>query len=338
MSKTFNLYHYNDKAKTKPWISINEGEADTNGSSLTMLGYGYSGDMDWGQVIDQNFANLLENFAGKDKPANPTPGQIWYNSETKILSYYSVDAAGIESWTTLQTITVSTDKPNFSSEPGIDRRGHFWFQPDSANPKLYYWDGVNWILITTSSGALNASNVTVDSAKWSKQYQVQNVQQTLDALISAKTVTSIPVSVFITKQGALNINQTVTANISSDSDVLISMQAPNSTEAKFLMNCNNKDITSKDLLDPSTAWVFNIIAATTGDTINVASTKAIKRPTIIRNTTTSSVRLVFINSPRTTNSIDMDPNDAIEIIQMQYDDVTKSELYLVSSYTSYALL
>lgn len=43
----------------------------------------------YGQIIDQNLYQMLENFAKTTAPINPVTGQWWYNSTTKIPNYWN---------------------------------------------------------------------------------------------------------------------------------------------------------------------------------------------------------------------------------------------------------
>lgn len=54
-----------------------------NQTSLGIPGLNYE---PYGAPVDQNFVWLLENFAAPNQPANPIPGQTWYNTGTKTLN------------------------------------------------------------------------------------------------------------------------------------------------------------------------------------------------------------------------------------------------------------
>lgn len=54
-------------------------------TSLSFIGKSYP---NYGQVVDQNFLKLLENFAGPLQPGSPTKGQLWYDSYTRTLKLF----------------------------------------------------------------------------------------------------------------------------------------------------------------------------------------------------------------------------------------------------------
>jgi hypothetical protein len=66
-------------------ITINDGVSDTSQLSIPLVGKNHQG---YGEEIAQSFIHMLENFANSGEPANPTEGQIWYNSSVDGLFVY----------------------------------------------------------------------------------------------------------------------------------------------------------------------------------------------------------------------------------------------------------
>ena len=62
--------------------TIADGTINTTSTSLGLPGRNYAG---YGQVLDTNFVQMLENFAGTTPPSNPIQGQLWYNTNTNTL-------------------------------------------------------------------------------------------------------------------------------------------------------------------------------------------------------------------------------------------------------------
>lgn len=90
-------------------------------TDLQLVGKNYAG---YGQVVNENFVKLLENFSNGIAPLNPLTGQIWYDSLTKRLKIYT----GTK-WNQYLSTTISSNRP-------VDlTNGEFWF--DSAALKLY---------------------------------------------------------------------------------------------------------------------------------------------------------------------------------------------------------
>ena len=66
-------------------IVIADGTVD-NSTSISLVGKNTA---NYGQFLDQNFLNMLENFANGTQPTNPILGQIWYNTTKSALQVYN---------------------------------------------------------------------------------------------------------------------------------------------------------------------------------------------------------------------------------------------------------
>ena len=125
---------------------------DSANSSLTLVGKNYKG---YGLFINQNVVRLMENFANTTAPTEPLPGQLWYNSTTKLLNVNISNVKGTASsiWKTVAGLTYS------ASTPINAYTGEQWY--DSTNGQLKIYTGSGWQLIgplsrtaTGNSGAI----------------------------------------------------------------------------------------------------------------------------------------------------------------------------------------
>jgi hypothetical protein len=66
-------------------VVLEDGTLDTS-TSIGLVGRNYTG---YGEVQNENFLHLLENFANDSPPARPLSGQTWYNTVTNSLSVYN---------------------------------------------------------------------------------------------------------------------------------------------------------------------------------------------------------------------------------------------------------
>ena len=66
-------------------IVIADGTVD-NSTSISLVGKNTA---NYGQFLDQNFLNMLENFANGSAPNHPLPGQLWWDSTNKVLKINS---------------------------------------------------------------------------------------------------------------------------------------------------------------------------------------------------------------------------------------------------------
>ena len=111
--------------------TVADGQVDQLSSDLTLIGKNYSG---FGEVLNENFIKLLENFSNTAEPSQPIKGQIWFDaSETKLKVYNGTAFVPVSS------ATISNTQP---TTLGV---GDLWF--DNVNKQLFFYDGTNIILL-----------------------------------------------------------------------------------------------------------------------------------------------------------------------------------------------
>ena len=111
-------------------IIVEDGTVDST-LDIKLVGKNYAG---YGEVQNENFVHLLENFAGGTEPPRKIAGQLWYNSSTKKLNYF--DGTRFK---------VAGGSIASGQEPSGLVAGDFWF--DTDNDLLYVWNGTEKILI-----------------------------------------------------------------------------------------------------------------------------------------------------------------------------------------------
>jgi len=125
-------------------IVINEGTVDTS-TSIALVGRNTPS---YGQYLDQNFLNILENFSNSSSPSNPISGQLWYNSATSSLKIYN--------GTTFKNVSSATSGVSQPTSPNI---GDFWW--DTANQQLDVYNGTSWVVVgPINTGAVVAEVIT----------------------------------------------------------------------------------------------------------------------------------------------------------------------------------
>ena len=65
-------------------VTVEDGTIDQS-TSLKLVGKNYAG---YGEIQNENFIHLLENFASGNAPAGPLSGQVWFDSSLKKLKFY----------------------------------------------------------------------------------------------------------------------------------------------------------------------------------------------------------------------------------------------------------
>jgi len=110
-------------------VDLIDGTINTESSDITLIGRNYKG---FGELINENFVKMLENFASSSAPANPLRGQLWYDTSENRLKVYN----GTEFST--NGIIVSATQPNLTA-------GDIWI--DSLNNQMKFFDGSDLVLV-----------------------------------------------------------------------------------------------------------------------------------------------------------------------------------------------
>jgi hypothetical protein len=130
--------------------TIADGTIDTT-SDLTLIGKNYAG---YGELQNENYVKLLENFANTTQPGSPITGQLWFDSSNSQLKVYVSGAVGFKR---LSALTSSTGTPSNNVT------GDLWWDSDDKQLKAY--DGSSFILVgppaTAGSGTSGAIVETV---------------------------------------------------------------------------------------------------------------------------------------------------------------------------------
>jgi hypothetical protein len=111
--------------------TVADGQIDSNSTDITLIGKNYSG---FGEILNENFIKLLENFSSVSAPTRPIRGQIWFDStESKVKVYNGLQFVPVSS------ATISSTRPNTL---GV---GDLWY--NDVEKQLYFFDGTNPILL-----------------------------------------------------------------------------------------------------------------------------------------------------------------------------------------------
>ncbi len=130
-------------------VAVEDGTIDTT-TDLRFVGKNYAG---YGEVQNENYLHLLENFSNTSAPPKVITGQIWYDSGNKKLKFYDGSR-----------FRVAAGAETSSSAPSGLTAGDFWF--DTSAKQLYTWTGTDYVLIgPAASPDLGASAVTAQVVK-----------------------------------------------------------------------------------------------------------------------------------------------------------------------------
>jgi len=113
-------------------VSIADGAVDTAATDLTLIGKLYR---NYGEVVNENFVKLVENFANSTSPPEAIDGQLWYDTTNKNIKVYRNTG-----FVTLSVLSSS------SSEPSSPRLGDFWW--DTVESQLKFYNNTSWTAIS----------------------------------------------------------------------------------------------------------------------------------------------------------------------------------------------
>jgi hypothetical protein len=113
---------------------VQDGTVD-NTLDISLIGRNYAG---YGEVQNENFVRLLENFANQSEPPRKIEGQIWFDSSNKKLKFYD--------GTKFRTTGGAEIGENAPS--GLTT-GDFWY--NTTSNQLFAWGGSEFILVGPQS-------------------------------------------------------------------------------------------------------------------------------------------------------------------------------------------
>lgn len=135
-------------------VTVEDGTVDNTTTSINLVGKSFP---TYGQLFNQNFVSLLENFANTSAPDTPQIGQIWYDSSNKNISFYR-EGSTDSYW---QKVAMTYEGISAPSDP---RLGDLWWDTNNAQLKIYDSSQTpNWRVIgpqTTNNGQLNVTSAT----------------------------------------------------------------------------------------------------------------------------------------------------------------------------------
>ncbi len=124
MAYTINTYN------TNQLTVVQDGTIDQT-TDIKLVGKNYAG---YGEIQNENFVFLLENFAGGNQPPRAITGQIWFDTVNSKLKFYDSTK-----WRTTGGAEIS------STAPAGLAIGDFWW--DTGNEQLKVYNGTDFILV-----------------------------------------------------------------------------------------------------------------------------------------------------------------------------------------------
>ena len=108
-------------------LVLEDGTINT-ATSLSLVGKNTIG---YGEIQNENFLFLLENFSNEFPPSRPISGQLWYDITDNVLKIYDGT-----NWVNTGSASSSETEP---TNPGL---GSFWLR--TTDNTINVWDGSSW--------------------------------------------------------------------------------------------------------------------------------------------------------------------------------------------------
>ena len=186
-----------------------DGTIDNTTTSLTLVGKNYPG---YGTFLNQNVVRIVENFANGSSPTGPLPGQLWWDTSTKLININTATIKGSASqaFKPLATMSASATAPN---NPVT---GEQWW--DTGNLQLKVYNGTSWTTVgpaaTSATGNSGAIPDTIVATSPSATYVVLKmyVDNILVALYSKESSFTTAVTGFSTIKPGLNLSTDLANN------------------------------------------------------------------------------------------------------------------------------
>jgi len=125
--------------------TVQDGTIDPASLDLTLVGKNYTG---YGEIFNENFVKLLENFSNTTAPVKKITGQLWFDSTNKKLKIYDSGK-----WKSVGVLESQENKPSGYNS------GDLWWNKSEGRLYAYTGVGTNWTLVgpTTSRSAVSGA-------------------------------------------------------------------------------------------------------------------------------------------------------------------------------------
>lgn len=173
--------------------TVEDGTIDQS-TTLKLVGKNYAG---YGELQNENFVHLLENFSSANSPANPLSGQIWFDSSAKKLKFYD----GTKFRTTGGAEVSSTQPVGLTT-------GDFWW--DTANNQLYAQNSDGGFVLIGPDSIGDTVSAMVTS-------QVRDTNQVNRTIIKGTVEDGV---VFVVSNAEFTIDQTDPSNVITGFDLI----------------------------------------------------------------------------------------------------------------------
>ena len=112
---------------------VEDGTID-NTTDLKLIGKNYAG---YGEIQNENFVYLLENFAGANQPPRPIAGQLWFDTSDKKIKLYDGNDENV--FVPLGNMHIGALPTGAAITAANVNKGDLWY--DDVNGQIYVHNG-----------------------------------------------------------------------------------------------------------------------------------------------------------------------------------------------------
>jgi hypothetical protein len=112
---------------------VEDGTID-NTTDLKLIGKNYAG---YGEIQNENFVYLLENFAGANQPPRPIAGQLWFDTDDSKIKLYDGNDESV--FVPLGNVHIGAKPTGAAITAANVNKGDLWW--DDVTSQLYVHNG-----------------------------------------------------------------------------------------------------------------------------------------------------------------------------------------------------
>lgn len=131
-----------NKSNGELLATILDGQTNSVDSSIVLIGKQVT---NYGELQNENFVHILENFANSTDPGSPLAGQLWWNTSTKTMQVFDGTL-----WRPATGFTSANTTPSNSYI------GDQWY--DTINEQYKVYSGSQWLTVGPAYSALDGTS------------------------------------------------------------------------------------------------------------------------------------------------------------------------------------
>ena len=297
------------------FITLTDGEPNST-TGLTFIGRNF---ISYGEIQNENFLRLLENFASDLPPGEsigfaPLPGQLWWDTGNNRLRVY--DGANF--------VNVSENSVG-ATAPITSKTGDQWW--DTTNKQLKVNDGTQWVLINppyTSAQGKSGSFVETVTDSGSATHTVVNTY-TNNQLISVASYDPAFTTGAYSQFGIINPGITLASNVTLNGTATNALNLGGAPASSFPRTTVRTDFLS-DLGIAGNLVLGSANVRFSSNTLSIVNSDVSGNVDVYVNTLTGNTRAVRVNGATGMVTVSAHPTNTFGIATKGYTDDIQSAL------------